>query len=194
MGPGHSPELASCQPWARPWASRSSFLGLCLPGEQAVEGWGPVRNKGDVTCQAPVSEQEAFLGQMGPEGGQPWKAMLGLGLTEDHRARLRPPSRVESRVQPMVMGLSPHFLLKTSLNSRPLIPHPKKASLWETGFVTHISLLGNRCPWLDSLCLEWQIGSSIHSQCSVTCCFSPVGDRNTSSASGLLAVVSEALW
>lgn len=31
---------------------------------------------------------------MGPEGGQAWEAGSGLGLTEDHRKMLRPPSRM----------------------------------------------------------------------------------------------------
>lgn len=43
-----------------------------------------------------TSEQKAFLGHMGPEGGQAWEAGLGLGLTEDHR-RSGLPAECESQ-------------------------------------------------------------------------------------------------
>lgn len=74
-----------------------------------------------------TSEQEAFLGQMGPEGGQAWEAALGLGLTEDHR---KIPECIPPSWEPL------HFIIsfwKHSVDTGPCHTAARTA-VWEAGF------------------------------------------------------------
>lgn len=79
-----------------------------------------------------TSEQEAFLGETGPEGGQAWEAGLGLVLTEDHRKMLRPPSRM------CISGCGPpswgpcYFIMsfwKHTVDTAPILPDPGSQSV-----------------------------------------------------------------
>lgn len=128
-----------------------------------------------------------------PREGQAWEAVLGLDLSEDPRVIDTQASQqsVGSRVWPVAMGLSPHSLWRSSLISGPLTLHPERPVCGKLALSHTSPLPDTSAKWsLGPLRLEWQVGSLAQSQCSVICCFSPVGDSNPSSSSGPLAVAS----
>lgn len=92
------------------------------------------------------------------------------------------------RVWPTIMGalLLYHVLLETHCGHCTYLTGPRKPICGKLAFPKLVPLSAK---WsLGSLCLAWQIGSLAHSQSSVTCHFSPVGNCNPSSSSGTPAM------
>lgn len=102
-----------------------------------------------------TSEQEAFLGQMCPEGEQAWEAALGLGLTEDHKKIL--PGECESQSVAHCHGSHLHFIIsfwEHGVNTAPVIPHAQSLCAKRA----FLKLVPMPAEWsLGSLSLEWQI-------------------------------------